>query len=156
MEDSLENIRLFRSKLRILERELERQLLSETGCCGVLLSHCHILMELAGRDEISITELAEIVELDKSTLSRTIDGMVKPDMVNRQTDHKDRRKVVITVTQEGKKKINEINQQCDSYYNRLFEQIPLEHHQQVVEVMQLLSSAMIKLKKKSKICCLGN
>ena len=68
-----QGIQAFRTILRVLERELGFQTDSESQCCGVTLGQCHILMEISGKKESTIKELAETFGLDKSSLSRTVD-----------------------------------------------------------------------------------
>ena len=81
-------IQEFRSKLRILDREIEKQLKTETSCCGVSMAQCHTMLELMSNDGISIIDLAKMLELDKSTLSRTVDGLVNAGLIKRKTNPK--------------------------------------------------------------------
>ena len=77
-----------RSKLRVIENEISKQIKEDTICCGITLSQCHILLELNKLKEASIIDLTKILELDKSTLSRTIDGMVNIGLLNRTINKK--------------------------------------------------------------------
>jgi hypothetical protein len=74
---------------------------SDSGCCGVTLSQCHLLLEIEQRDSTSVTELARVMELDKSTLSRTIDGMVRAGLLNRELNQKSRRQQIISLMVEA-------------------------------------------------------
>ena len=62
-------IKKFRKSLRVFEREAEIQ---NNECCnmGVSLSQCHLLMDIETKTNSSVTELSEIQNLDKSTISR--------------------------------------------------------------------------------------
>ena len=42
-------------------------------CCGVSLTQCHTIVEIAKAGSISLNELADILTLDKSTVSRTVE-----------------------------------------------------------------------------------
>ena len=127
------SIREFRKSLRILEQEVGLSMASETGCCGVTLAQCHILLEVDQRERTSVTELAAKLELDKSTMSRTVDTMCRAGLLNRETDPSNRRQQVISFTGEGRLKSDRINGLCDSSYTRLFDFIPAEKRQMVVE-----------------------
>jgi len=59
----------FLEKLRQLEREIGWQLESDTECCGVTLTQCHIILEIGKTGESSVVDLATVLGLDTSTLS---------------------------------------------------------------------------------------
>jgi DNA-binding MarR family transcriptional regulator len=142
------SIRFFRSHIRVLEREIERSLASETGCCGVTLPQCHLLLEVEEKGETGVTELAAALELDKSTLSRAVDGLWREGLVSRETDPTNRRRQVVTLTPDGRKKALSINSRCDDFYARLFKAIPAEKRVMIRECVALLADAMRKTRKK--------
>ena len=80
------SIRDFRTNLRVLEREVELSMTSEAGCCGVTFAQCHLLLEVERRGQTSVTELAGALELDKSTLSRTVDAACRAGLIDRTMD----------------------------------------------------------------------
>ena len=138
-----------RSKIRVLERELDFQLKSETICCGVTLSQCHIILELAEKEESSIKNLSETFGLDKSTLSRTIDLMVEAGYINRNTKKEDRRFLNLSLTGKGKEKAEFINSQCNKYYAEVMNDIPEDKQQMIFESITLLGNIMAKFRN----CC---
>ena len=148
------SIRDFRKSLRVLEQEVGLSMASETGCCGVTLAQCHLLLEVDQRGQSSVTELATLLELDKSTMSRTIDTMCRAGLLNRETDPANRRQQVISLTEEGKHKSDRINGLCDTSYARLFDFIPADKRRMVVESAALLAHAMRqKRKDPGSACC---
>jgi DNA-binding MarR family transcriptional regulator len=148
------SIRDFRKSLRVLEQEVGLSMASETGCCGVTLAQCHLLLEIDQRGQSSVTELAALLELDKSTMSRTVDTMCRAGLLNRETDAANRRQQVISLTEEGKRKSDRINVLCDTSYSRLFDFIPAEKRRIVVEAAALLAHAMRqKRKEPGSACC---
>ncbi|OHD16546.1 MAG: hypothetical protein A2086_03590 [Spirochaetes bacterium GWD1_27_9] len=149
----ISTLKQFRNKLRVLEREIEEQLKAETGCCGVTLSQCHLLLELENKDEISIKDLAIILDLDKSTLSRTVDGLVNLGFVDRKSNKEDRRFLSVSLTDIGKKVVESINNICNDYYLNLFNLMPESKHQSVIESIDLIGTAMTKIRKEKSNCC---
>jgi DNA-binding MarR family transcriptional regulator len=148
------SIREFRKNLRVLEREVELSMASDTGCCGVSLAQCHLLLEVEARGRTRVTELAQILDLDKSTLSRAVDGMCRAGLLNRETDPENRRRHVISLTQKGKAKADTVNRRCDASYNRLLDFIPPGKRASVVESVALLGKAMRgKRKEPDSPCC---
>ncbi len=146
-------LKIFRKSLRVIEREIEKQLKIETSCCGVTLTQCHVLMELDLIGESSLIDLSNILDLDKSTLSRVIDGMVNVGLIKREIDNNDRRYMKITLTENGKNAANNINLQCDKYYNLLFNNIPEEKHNTVINSIELLGKSIKEIKNNN---CFNN
>jgi DNA-binding MarR family transcriptional regulator len=142
----------------MLEREAGFQTEAETQCCGISLSQCHVLMELSDGKEMSIRDLSDLLGLDKSTLSRTVDKMVESGVLQRTVDREDRRFVSLCLTKKGRRNADSINGYCDEYYSRLFTLIPETKHDSIIESLSLLSDAMNRMRteeKKSPFECCG-
>jgi DNA-binding MarR family transcriptional regulator len=139
-------IRDFRRDLRTLEREVVFSLSADAGCCGVTFTQCHLLLEVEQRGATSITELASALELDKSTLSRAVDAMVKTGLLNRESDPASRRQQVISLTEMGREKADSINATCDTSYSRLFDFIPEAKRETVIASVALLTEAMRQMR----------
>lgn len=148
------SIPYFRRILRALENEIVRTLSEETDCCGVTVAQCHLLLETENAGTANLGELAAALELDKSTLSRTVDSLCQIGLVDRREDPVNRRKIAIQLSGEGKKKADEINSLCNNAYARIFSYIPQDKQAGVLEAVALLSGAMKKSRKeKTEPCC---
>ncbi|MCJ7681042.1 MAG: MarR family transcriptional regulator [Candidatus Aminicenantes bacterium] len=140
-------IRLFRKTLRRLERELSEILKSGCECCDVSLVQCHTLMELDRLNEVGITELAEAMDLDKSTVSRGVEALVGRNLVHREIDSNNRRSVRVFLTQDGKDVCCRINKLSDGYYQELFQHIPEDKHPVVLEGLELFTRAQQEVRR---------
>jgi DNA-binding MarR family transcriptional regulator len=140
-------VRTFRKLLRRLERQIGDALKDGVECCGVTLMQCHSLLEIEEKAETNLKDLSASLDLDKSTVSRTIDGLVKSELVERTTDADNRKFVVLKLTGRGKEICKNINRICDDYYQRLLDNIPQGKCGQVVESLNLFLDAMIKAGK---------
>lgn len=134
-------IRAFRAALRLLVRKISRNLRDDTTCCGVGFLPCHILLELEGRDGVSLRELQEAMATDKAALSRAVDGLVGEKLVTREQNPDNRRAVVIALTKAGRAKVAEINDYSDEKYARLFGMIPEKEQATVVCAVDYLAKA---------------
>lgn len=143
---------LFREKVRRMERELGWSQKNDIQCCGVTMAQCHALLEIGCRDEVSIVELAAALGADTSTLSRTIDTMVRAGFVNRLSNPQDRRYVSLTLTEQGRVVFDTIDDSFNAYVERVFQFIPSEKHAQVMESLFLLTSALEQCGKTSCTC----
>jgi DNA-binding MarR family transcriptional regulator len=140
----------FRRDLRALEREVVRQLEGETTCCGVTLAQCHVIVELT--DGTSLTALAAVLGLDTSTLSRTVDGLVKTGLVERAQDPADRRCICVTLTAAGRDKVAEISHRCNRYYSALLAGMSEKDQRQVIRTVRLLAGGMRQLRAPWQCC----
>jgi DNA-binding MarR family transcriptional regulator len=151
-----EDLRAFRRNLRALEREVMLSLTEDTDCCGITVSQCHLLLEAEEQGSTNVTELASLLTLDKSTLSRTVEGMRRRGYLSRATDPDRRRQQIIRLTVKGSAKADAINATCDASHLRLFDFIPVEKREMVVEAVALLAAAMSQRRKKpDSACCAG-
>lgn len=144
----------FRRILRKLENEITRTLSDETECCGVTVAQCHLLLETEYQGSANLGNLASALELDKSTLSRTVDGLFQNGLIDRRDDPENRRKVSIQLTGKGKEKADSINALCDKAYTRVLSFIPEDKHASVIGAVALLADAMKQSRKeKTSLCC---
>lgn len=99
-----ERIQKMRHAHRIAVRELG--LLGDAYFdIGVTLAERHLLIEMAHLDEISVTEMAEKLLLDKSSASRLITRAVKKGFLVQTTDPYDKRRRLLQLTKEGRRSL---------------------------------------------------
>ncbi|KPU45865.1 transcriptional regulator SlyA [Oxobacter pfennigii] len=137
-----------RELIRILVRNLGILDRSEASCCGTTLSQCHAIIEIGRKKEISLNELAETLNLDNSTMSRTVNNLVSQELAIRETHPEDRRYLVIRLTGKGLEVFKTIESNMEVYYKDVFASIPEDKREQVIESMILLVEAVNKNK-----CC---
>lgn len=132
--------------LRVLLRRYERVQSNggglDSACCGLTYAQCHPLLEIGERGRSSVGELAEALDLDKSTLSRSVDGLVKRRLVRRRTDPRDRRYVVLTLTPRGREICDEINRKNDDYFDRVLRQLSASERRTLLRSLRRLVEAM--------------
>lgn len=137
-----------RELVRVLVKNLGILEKSEASCCGTTVGQCHAIVEIGRVNEISLNELSEILVLDKSTMSRTINNLVEAGLVVRDTHEEDRRYVTIQLTDEGKMVYKSIENTMEDYFSRILLGIPEEKRSQVIESLSLLVDS-VKVNK----CC---
>lgn len=115
-------IRQYRRSLREFQRLIGYQL--KGCCCGVTITQCLVLMSVDEHGHLTMGQLAADLKLDYSTLSRTVDALVKKKLVARLRDDSDRRLVWIRLTDEGRTTCLDIHKVNDEYCLRVFEHIP--------------------------------
>ncbi len=136
----IKKIRHFRKILRSFERLTSIQL--KSCCSGVSLAQCHVLLEIEELGEATTGQLAQRLGLDKSTLSRTIEGLVSIGLLERLMNPSDRRFTPLALTNQGKAICDAINREADDYYGRVFKSIPQGKHEALNRDLSLLVQAL--------------
>ena len=131
-----------RELIRILVRDLGILEKSAISCCGVTLTQCHAVVEIGRKGKISLVDLAGLLGLDKSTMSRTINNLVELDLVLRDLDVENRRYVIIQLTENGENIFKNIEDSMNGYYKSIFNSISENKRNQVMESLQLLTNAV--------------
>lgn len=134
-------IRVFVRNLGILEK-------SDASCCGVTIAQCHTIAAIGRQKKISLVGLADLLGVDKSTMSRMINNLVEAELVLRDLDTEDRRYLIIQLTGKGMDLFKSIEESMDQYYATIFGSIPEDKRDQVLKSLQLLTDAA----KNSKCC----
>jgi DNA-binding MarR family transcriptional regulator len=136
------DLRTFREALRRFERLIEGQLKGFSCCSGVTLAQCHALLEIESRRSATLNELAQGLGLDKSTLSRTVEGLVNSGLVERTFKDRDRRSLQLCLSWRGKDTCDRINEDNDQLFHRVFERIGSANRQRVLDAFQEIVNAM--------------
>ncbi|MDF2612330.1 MAG: winged helix-turn-helix transcriptional regulator [Clostridia bacterium] len=138
----LKKVKLLREKINQLEYDMSWRMKEEVGCCGITLAQAQILAELGKTKEVCIVNLADALGIDSSTLSRTANRMVEAGLIDRITNCSDRRYVSLTLTDKGHKLYETIENKCNDYYTEIFELVPEEKREQVIESFTLFTEAL--------------
>lgn len=139
----------FRNQLRHFERELDIQN-SSNCCCGVTLTQCHVLMELDEQDDLTLKELSERMYLDKSTVSRTVDGLVNQGLLSRKIPEQNRRTVAISLNDKGQSVCNTINKDNNEYFGEIFKELTEEEFDNFLSTFDKVVHKMIEINNTKK------
>ena len=93
-------VKQVRNAARQMVREL--QLLDRDRCiAGFSFSECHLVSELCNLGEATAKELGRRLVLEKSTMSRLVNGLVKTGHVAAMRDPDDGRRKLLFLTEKG-------------------------------------------------------
>lgn len=134
-------IHQLREIIRIFDRELSVQ--NDASCCnGISVSQCHTLLEIEKNSEISVSELAQKLSLDKSTVSRTVEGLVNISLVDRVIPKENRRMALINLTDNGKQVCSTINYSNDSYIEAVLKDFTKSEREEFLRLFEKLTNNM--------------
>ena len=132
-------------------REYTRQLECHFGnidsadcCCGsVNKTQCFLIVEIGRKPGISVKELAEILRIDKSGVSRFVEDLVQKNYVERKPSLEDRRFVTLHLLPKGQERFEKIEHDMYYKFKKVFEQIPENKREQVIESLKLYNEACL-------------
>ncbi len=136
-----------REYIRLLERKLGALNDHELSCCGISMAQCHAIVEIGRAGNISLIDLANLLNLDNSTMSRTVNNLVNSDYVSRELSPVDRRYVTISLTDKGSQLFSSIEDNMEEKFITIYDSIPENKRAQVLESLKLLSDAF------NNCCC---
>lgn len=143
MED-LTGSKQLREIIRVLERKFGMVNELQSSCCGITFAQCHAIVEIGRVGIASLNDLADLLGLDKSTMSRTINNLVADGLVLREPDAEDRRYLQIRLTTRGQKIFEGIEETMDIWFNRIYSSIPEAKRESLIESLDLLVNAFIQ------------
>jgi DNA-binding MarR family transcriptional regulator len=148
----IQTIKIFRGLLRRFERELFMQN-NESCCNGVTLAQCHTLLEIENKGKESLTELARTLGLDKSTISRTVDGLVNVGLVDRSIPAENRRMATLQLTDAGKNICQTINNTNDKYFEDALSVLDQKETAELIRMLDKVINRMIDLRAQDGNSC---
>lgn len=117
---------------------------SDCCCCGISETQCFLVVEIGRKPGISVKELADILHVDKSGVSRSVEELVQKGFVERQPSKEDRRFVTLKLLPKGQERFEKIEHDMYLKFKEVFEHIPSDKQAQVVESLMLYNEACLK------------
>ncbi|MDA3928598.1 MAG: MarR family transcriptional regulator [Prolixibacteraceae bacterium] len=150
-----EFIRKIRAVLRRFDRELFFQ--NTSSCCnGVSMAQCHALLEIENKENITVTELSENLMLNKSTISRTVDGLVNVGLIDREIPKENRRITTLNLSENGQKVCEDIHWNNDQFITQTLSVLGDTEKEQFLLLLDKVTMKMLALRNdfdKNKNCC---
>jgi putative acetyltransferase len=138
-------------------RQASRQLVRELGFLddgqnglGITHSQCHTLIELERQDRLTAGALAQALNLDKSTMSRTVAGLVKRGYVAMRAEPGDRRRRQLVLTARGRRKVAQIHQQADGNVQAALTALAADDRAAVVRGLALYAGALARQRARTE------
>jgi len=101
-----------------------------------------LLTELARSGPLPLSELGTRVCLEKSWVSRAVDAMVERGVVTKEPNPSDARSWLVTLTDEGVRTVQELNQTLDSHSEQLLGSLSERERSAVEHSLLLLMKAL--------------
>ncbi len=123
-----------------LHVRLQRQ---TAECCGgTTMTQCTILTEIGRNGPGTLIELAHRLGLDKSWLSRAVETLVQEELLSKVPSVLDRRTVIISLSQAGEKRFEELNQTLNNQSERVMDHVSPSERENVQRALKVLLEAL--------------
>ena len=103
-----------------------------------------VLHHTAEHGEVTVSEIAKILSIEKSSASVLLERLVRQKMLKRRHDKKDRRVVWVGVTLKGRKVVSQIMGQKKESLKAIFGKVSRRERAQYLNVLQKVKSNLIK------------
>ena len=116
----------------------------DTTPCGqpLSVSEAHALRELSRCDNSSQTELGNVLQLEKSTVSRLVNQLKGKGWIERNRDPDDGRAVRVRLTEPGQRVAGQVAASRAAYFARIVEGIPPTERDDVIMAFQTVVKAL--------------
>jgi len=135
--------------VRQISRVFVRELGLIEGGTGITLAQCHAMVEIDKYGVLNIKRLAEILHVDASTMSRNIKRMISVGWVTTTTDRRDRRAQLLTLTDSGRDKLEEVNESSTRFMSEALDKLSITQRQTVEKGLDLYVTALTRQRVQS-------
>lgn len=131
-------------------RQASRQLVRELGVLdnriglSLTYSQCHALIEIERRGVMTAGELATVLNLDKSTTSRTVSSLTRSGLVTTRADGGDRRRRPLVVTAKGRRRLATVHRAANQQVQEALSLLDQDQRGAVLRGMELYARALAR------------
>ena len=117
--------------------------------CGYHLSLSQVLalQILDEKMPLTVRELAEQLYLERSTVSRLVDSLVKEGFVEREINERNRREILVSLTDHGRHTVQEVRNQSIDFFRSILENLSEEERKSILQGLHKFTSALAETRR---------
>jgi DNA-binding MarR family transcriptional regulator len=123
-----------------LHLQLQRARVASCGDTGS--TQCFILGEIYRSGPITLADLGRRLALDKGWISRAVESLVQDGLLVKESHSEDRRAVVISLSKDGRKRYEELDESLNAQVEQVMSHIPAKQRPGIYEALRLLRDAL--------------
>jgi DNA-binding MarR family transcriptional regulator len=144
---------IFRTGKLIHDRimKIQSQYLASNESCpfgDLSIAQLYAIREIRDRGPLTMSELAEILEVSPPSASAMVDRLVEKGLLSREHSTKDRRKVLVRISPDSVKEIEALENNILQLFVQLVNQIGPETTQQWCTVLSCIKQQLVYDAKK--------
>lgn len=110
------------------------------GAKGLAPSHGDILFELLKNEKLTMKELAEKIDRDKSTVTALVDKLIKQGYVEKTRDLEDNRIMFVTLTEKGRGLEQMFNSISQDLMSIVYKNIPQSERDELIKTLEKIKN----------------
>lgn len=107
----------------------------------VTLTQFRTLVVLDSHGVINLNRLADLLAVNSSTAMRMIDRLLAADLVTRQDNPANRREVLLNLTEEGRKLVQQVSNSRRAEISRIVKAMPAGERHELVNALRAFAEA---------------
>jgi DNA-binding MarR family transcriptional regulator len=107
----------------------------------ITLPQFRMLVILDSRGAMKLSALAELLDVNPSTVTRMVDRLVSTEMVARQPNPATRREVVVELTADGRRVVRGVMRRRRAAIGRIIAKMPEHDRRGLIEVLTAFTAA---------------
>ncbi|MGE6630560.1 MarR family transcriptional regulator [Bacillus sp. NPDC077027] len=115
------------------------------ACTGISQSRLELLSLLFQADEISQTDLQKKVNIDSAAVTRHLKQLETKDMVSRRRKPEDNRVTLVSLTDEGRVRIDSSKKEKDRFIKEMLENVSEEERKLLTDVLRRIQQNIAKI-----------
>ncbi|UUZ81171.1 MarR family transcriptional regulator [Paenibacillus sp. P26] len=117
--------------------------------CGVPLSVSQVYaMQELENISMSVSDLAQRLNLERSTVSRLVDSLVKENLVNRVINEANRREMILTLTEKGSRTIQQVREQSLRFFQDVLGDLQESDQATIIDGFKKFTNALLQYRRK--------
>ncbi|MEX2105054.1 MAG: MarR family transcriptional regulator [Bacilli bacterium] len=119
--------------------------------CGFALSISQVIaLQELNNQQLSGTNLAEKLRLERSSVSRLIDSLVKGGFVLRKENEHNRRETLLSLTEKGERTVTEVSESSVQFFRTILINMTEQEQKQLIYSLRKFTSSLLKVMGESK------
>ncbi len=103
------------------------------------------LQAVAGQDNITMSRLADILEMSNQQLTKVVDTLSSYELVTRTTDPTNRRQILVSMSQKGTKMLSQLEYEMTKKLSILFSKMPAGELDRLYDSLLVIEEYFTKL-----------
>lgn len=129
--------------LRDVARLHDRLQRDSVACCGTTSTQCQIITTLGRNGAMTMADLGRNLGLDKGWISRAVESLAEDGLLIKEPGDEDRRTIIVTLSEEGKARLGELDTTLDGLSERVMKRIPAMQRADVYSALVSLHEALL-------------
>jgi len=117
-----------------MQRKIRAKLHNELSSGEISIPQFHILSYLLEKKATIMVELAKYLEVSASAITGLVDNLVRMGLVKRKFSPSDRRVIIASLTDKGKKVVTRIKDQFRNFLEEILKKFSPEERKKLLEL----------------------